>query len=149
MVMIIIFFSLQDSFIFLSNCILFRFFLKIFNWRIIALQNFVLFCHTSTEISHSSVQSFSHVWLFATPWTAARHASLSITNSQSSPKLMYIELVMPSNHLILCHPLLLLLPIPPCISLFQWVNSSHQVARVLEFQLQHQSFQRTPRTDLL
>ena len=149
MVMIIIFFSLQDSFIFLSNCILFRFFKKIFNWRIIALQNFVLFCHTSTEISHSSVQSFSHVWLFATPWTAARHASLSITNSQSSPKLMYIELVMPSNHLILCHPLLLLLPIPPCISLFQWVNSSHQVARVLEFQLQHQSFQRTPRTDLL
>ena len=57
----------------------------------------------------SSVQSLSCVWLFVTPWTAERPASLSITNSQSSPKPMSIELVMPSNHLILCHPLLLLL----------------------------------------
>ena len=55
----------------------------------------------------SSVQLLSHVRLFATPWTAAHQASLSITNSQSSPKLMSIESVMPSNHLILCHPLLL------------------------------------------
>ena len=55
----------------------------------------------------SSVQ-FSRIWLFVTPWTTARQASLSITNSQSSPKLMSIEAVMPSNHLILCHPLLLL-----------------------------------------
>ena len=55
----------------------------------------------------SSVQSFSCVQLFATPWTAAHQASLSITNSQSLPKLMFIESVMPSNHLILCHPLLL------------------------------------------
>ena len=62
---------------------------------------------------------------------------------------MSIELVMPSNHLILCRPLLLLPPIPPSISLFQWVNSSHEVAKVLEIQLQHHSFQRTPRTDLL
>jgi len=54
----------------------------------------------------SSVQSLSLVWLFATPWTAARQASLSITNSQSLLKLMSIESVMPSNHLILCHPLL-------------------------------------------
>ena len=54
-----------------------------------------------------SVQSLSRVQLFATPWTAACQASLSITNSQSLPKLMSIELVMPSNHLILCHPLLL------------------------------------------
>ena len=54
----------------------------------------------------SSVQSLSHVWLFETPWTAARHASQSITNSQSPPKLMSIEMVMPSNHLILCRPLL-------------------------------------------
>ena len=53
------------------------------------------------------VQSLSHVWLFVTPWTAAFQASLSITNSQSLLKLMSIELVMPSNHLILCHPLLL------------------------------------------
>ena len=55
----------------------------------------------------SSVQSFSRVWLFATPWTAARHASLSITKSRSLLKLMSIELVIPSNHLILCRPLLL------------------------------------------
>ena len=59
----------------------------------------------------SSVQLLSHVWLFATPWIAARQASLSITNSQSSLKLMSIEPVMPSGHLILCRPLLLLLPI--------------------------------------
>ena len=56
----------------------------------------------------SSVPSLSRVQLFATPWTAARQASLSITNSQSYPKLMSIESVVPSNHLILCHPLLLL-----------------------------------------
>ena len=55
----------------------------------------------------SSVQSLSHVWLFATPWTAACQASLSITNSWSPPKPMSIESVMPSKHLILCHPLLL------------------------------------------
>ena len=55
----------------------------------------------------SSVQSLSHVRLFTTPWTAARHISLSITNSWSLLKLMSIELVIPSNHLILCHPLLL------------------------------------------
>ena len=53
----------------------------------------------------SSVQLFSHVWLFATPWTTACQASLSITNSRSLPKLMSIESVMPSNHLILCRPL--------------------------------------------
>ena len=56
----------------------------------------------------SSVQLLSHVWLFATPWTTAHQASLSITNSQSLPELMSIESVMPSNHLILCCPLLLL-----------------------------------------
>ena len=56
----------------------------------------------------SSVQSLSHVQLFATSWNAARQASLSITNSQSLLKLMSIESVMPSNHLILCHPLFLL-----------------------------------------
>ena len=63
----------------------------------------------------SAVQSLSHVRLFATPWTAARQASLSITNSRSLFKLMSIELVMPSNHLILCHPLLLLPSIFPSI----------------------------------
>ena len=63
------------------------------------------------KYGYSAVQSLSHVWLFATPWTAAQQASLSITNSQNLLKLMSIELVMPSNHLILCHPL----PLPPSI----------------------------------
>ena len=68
--------------------------------------------------SVSSVQSLSCVRLFVTPWTAARQASLSITNSQSSPKPMSIELVMPSNHLILCYSLLLLPSIFPSIRVF-------------------------------
>ena len=66
----------------------------------------------------SSVQSLSRVQLFVTPWIAARQASLSITNSQSLLKLMSIESVMPSNHLILCCPLLLLLSIFPNIKVF-------------------------------
>ena len=66
----------------------------------------------------SSVQSLSRVWLFATPWIAARQASLSITNSRRSLRLTSIELVMPSSHLILCHPLLPLTPIPPSIRVF-------------------------------
>ena len=66
----------------------------------------------------SSVQSLSHVRLFATPWITARQASLSISNSQSFLRLMSIESVMPSSHLILCHPLLLLPPIPPSIRIF-------------------------------
>ena len=66
----------------------------------------------------SSVLLLSRVWLFATPWTAACQASLSITNSRSSLKLMSIESVMPSSHLILCCPLLLLPPIPPSIRVF-------------------------------
>ena len=70
------------------------------------------------NVFSSSVQLLSHVWLFATPWTAARQASLSITNSWNSPKLMSIESVMPSSHLILCCPLLLLPPIPPSIRVF-------------------------------
>ena len=97
-----------------------------------------------------SVQSLIRVRLFVTPWTAAHQASLSITNSRSLPKLMSIKSVMPSSHL---HPLSS--PSPPAPNpsqhqgLFQWVNSSHQVAKVLKFQLQHQSSQWTPRTDLL
>ena len=67
---------------------------------------------------HSSVQLLSLVQLFATPWTAARLASLSITNSWSSLKLTSIESVMPSSHLILCRPLLLLPPIPSSIRVF-------------------------------
>ena len=77
-----------------------------------------------------------------TLWTAARQASLSFTVSQSLPKLMSIELVMPSNHLILCHPLLLLPSVFPSIKVFSnGVSSSHQVTKVLELQLQYQSFQ--------
>ena len=66
----------------------------------------------------SSVQVLSRVWLFANSWIAACQASLYITNSRSSPKFMCIESVMPSSHLILCHPLLLLCPIPPSIRVF-------------------------------
>ena len=66
----------------------------------------------------SSVQSLSHVWLFVTPWTAGGQASLSITNTKSPPKSMSTEMVTWSKHLILCHPLLLLPPIPPSIRIF-------------------------------
>jgi len=69
--------------------------------------------YPSLIIDFSSVQSLSCVRLFVTPWIAASQASLSITSSWSSPKLMSIKLVMPSSHLILCRPLLLLPPIPP------------------------------------
>ena len=98
-----------------------------------------LFCPgsvSSVQFSHS-VMSNSVI-----PWFAAHQASLSITNSRNLPKLMFIESVMPSNHLILCHP-----ASPPAFNLsqhqglFQRVSSSHQVAKVLKFQLQHQSFQ--------
>ena len=76
-------------------------------------------------ISVSSVQLLSHVRLVATPWTAARQASLSITNPQNLPKLMSIESVMPSSHLILCRPLLLLPPIPPSIRVFSNESALH------------------------
>ena len=72
-----------------------------------------------------SVQSLSRVQLFATPWTAAHQASLSITNSQSLLKLMSVELVMPSNHLILCRPLLLLPSIFPSIRVFSNESALH------------------------
>ena len=73
----------------------------------------------------SSVQLLSHVLRFATPWTAAHQVSLSITNSRSPPKLMSIVLVMPSNHLILCHPLLLLPSIFPSIRVFSNESALH------------------------
>ena len=73
----------------------------------------------------SSVQSLSRVRLFATPWIAARQASLSITNSRSSLRLTSIESVMPSGHLILCCPLLLLPPIPPSIRVFSNESTLH------------------------
>ena len=101
-------------------------------------------------LQFSSVQLLSHVWLFETPWAAACQASLSNINSRSLPKFMSIwvsDAIQPS------HPLSS--PSPPApnpsqhLGLFKWVNSSHEVAKVLEFQLPHQSFQWTPRTDLL
>ena len=82
-------------------------------------------CTIYTKSRLSSVQLFSRVQLFVTPWTAARQASLSITNSQSLLKLMSIESVMPSNHLILCHPLLL-----PSISPSIRVFSNDSVLRI-------------------
>ena len=71
-----------------------------------------------SEVIFSSIQLLSHVRLFATPWTATRQASLSITNSWSLPKCMSVELVMPSNNLILCHPLRLLPSVFPTIRVF-------------------------------
>ena len=68
--------------------------------------HFVIMCYPFCIFS--AVQSLGHVWLFVSPWTAACQASLSITNTQNLPKLMSIESMMPSNHFILCHPLLLL-----------------------------------------
>ena len=93
---------------------------------------------SSTHIS--SVQSLSPARLFETPQTVACQASLSITNSWSLLKLISIEPVMPFNHLILCRPLLLSPSIFPRIRVFS-NESQLQVAKVLEFQLQHQSIQ--------
>ena len=96
------------------------------------------------------VQLLSCGWLFVTPWTAAHRTSLSFIISRSLLKLISIQSVVPSNHLILCRPLLLLPSVFPSIRVFfQWVNSLHQVATVLEVQLQHQSFQWIFRIDFL
>ena len=88
----------------------------LFYWNIVDLQYY--FQVHSNVMQFRSDQSLSRVWLFATPWITARQASLSITNSQSSLRLTSIESVMPSSHLILCRPLLLLPPIPPSIRVF-------------------------------
>ena len=98
----------------------------------------------------SLVQSLGRVRLFATPWIAARQASLSITNSRSSFRLTSIESVMPSSHLILCRHLLLLPPIPPSIRVF--ANESTLGMRWPKYwslSFKHHSFQRNPRADLL
>ena len=92
-------------------------------------------------LEFNSVQLLSHVRLLATTWTASRQASLSITNSQSLPKLKSIESVMPSNHLILCHPLLLLLSIFPNIRVFSKSQFFALGGQSIGVQLQHQSFQ--------
>ena len=84
----------------------------------------VIICLFSS-VQFSSVQSLSHVRLFATPWIAARQASLSITNSRNLLKLMSIELAMPFSHLILCHTLFFLPPIPPSIRVFSNESTLH------------------------
>ena len=103
----------------------------------------------SNKWYRSSVQLLSHVWLFATPWIPAREASLSITNSWSPPKPMSIKSVMPSTISSSVVPFSSALNLSQYQGLFEWVSSSHQVAKVLEFQPQHQSFQWTLRTDFL
>ena len=90
----------------------------------LCLQSFPAWRSFPASTSFSSVQLLSHIQLFVTPWIAARQASLSITNSQSSPKLMCIGLVMPSSHLILCRPLLLS-PIPPTVRVFSSESTLH------------------------
>ena len=106
----------------------------------------VVFFKRIVTVLFSSVQLLNCVQLFATPWAAACQASMSITNSWSLLKLMSIESVMPSQP---SYPLSS--PSPPAFDqdLFKWISSSHQAAKVLEFQLQHQSFQWIFRTDFL
>ena len=100
---------------------------------------------SSAQFSHSVVSDS-----LRPPWTAARQASLSITNSRSLLKFMSIESVMPSNHLILCYPLLLLPLIFPSIRVFSKESVLHnRWPKLLEFQLQNQSFQWIFKTDFL
>ena len=123
------------------------------NWEVSRFSNSELSILSSTvKTGFSSVQSLSRVWLFATPWTAACQASLSITNPQSLLKLMSIESVMPSNHLILCCPLLLPPSILPSIRVFsnesvlriRWpkywslsfsINSSNEYSGLISFRM--------------
>ena len=118
-----------------SRCI---FYLSIASWKVNSLRSYP-----------GIVQLLSRVWLFATPWTAACQASLSFTISHSWCKLMSIESVMPSNHLILCRSLLFPPSISPSIRVFSNESALNQVAKELELQLQHQSFQWIFRVDFL
>ena len=101
--------------------------IKIKALRLLLHQGIICFLMVLSSVffQFSSVLSLSRVQLFVTLWTAARQASLSITNSWSPPKLMSIELVMPSNHLILCLPLLLLPSIFPRIRVFSNESALH------------------------
>ena len=101
-----------------------------------------MWCSLSRSFSFSLLFSYSVVSDSVTAWTAAYQASLSFTVSQNLLKLMSIELVMLSNHLILCHPLLLLPSVIPSIKVFsnELALHSSQMAKVLELKLQHQSF---------
>ena len=104
---------------------------------------------TQNKNVFSSVQSLSCIQLFAIQWTAAHQASLSITNSRSLPKLVSIESVMSSNHLILCHPFLFCLQSFPASGSFQMSQLFPSVAKGLKFQLQHSSFQWIFSTDFI
>ena len=105
--------------VYLSICLCHLWFLSSVSY------NFLCTVLLSPSVQFSSVQSLRHVQLFATPWIAAHQASLSITNYQSWPKLMSVESVMPSGHLILCCPLFLLPPIPPSIRVFSSESNLH------------------------
>ena len=114
-----------DSTNFLIMIKLLKFYFSFEKWNVIVKMGTIkvpslVECLANVNFSKpfSSVQLLSRVRLFATPWIAARQACLPITNSRSSLRLTSIKSVMPSSHLILCHPLLLLLPIPPCIRVF-------------------------------
>ena len=108
-------------------------------WQNNGLQRFHVLTPATCE--YVFIESLSCVQLSATPWTSAHQAPLSSTVSWSLLRFMFIESVMLSNHLILCCLLLLSLVFPSIRVFFQGVSSSHKVARVLEFQLQYQSFQ--------
>ena len=103
------------------------------------------FCQTSAQFSSVAqlCPTLCDPMNHSTPGLPVHHQIRSLL------KLTSIELVMPSSHLIIFRPLLLLTHIPPSISLFQWVSTSHEVAKVLELQLQHRSLQRKTRADLL
>ena len=113
--------------------------IRITKSKYISHMNWLLHSHIFFSIKvyqFSSVQLLSHVWLFVTPWITARQASLSITNSWSSPRLTSIESVMPSSHLILCRPLLLLPPASesfPVSQLFAWGGQSTGVSASVSF----------------
>ena len=106
-------------------------YLIFFFWSIVDLQWCANFCCTAEWLS-SVAQSYPTL---CNPMDCARQASLTITNSWSLLKIMSIKSVMPSNHLVLCHPLLLLPSVFPSISLFWWVDSSKQAAKVLDFSI--------------
>ena len=116
------------AFNFLRNCpSVFQSSCNIIHSQQLPIRNYKDFASSNRimKMRASSVQLLSCVQLFATPWTAACQASLSITNSRSPPKPMSIESVMPSNHLILCHPLLLLPSIFPSIRVFSNESALH------------------------
>ena len=129
--LVISFISLSLFFSFSSNACIFclswmsHIFKEVSSLWLVRILSSTWMLHIIQCIQFSSFQLLSHVQLFATPWTAVHQASLSITNSLSSPKVMFIESVISSNHLILCHPLLLLPPIPLSIRVFSNESALH------------------------